>query len=113
MILLGEFNGKSKLWPVNDTTTGESTILENITSLYGMKQLISAPTHILQHSSSCIDFIFVNQPSLVIDFGIHLSLHQNCCHQVILCKFNLKTEYHPPYTCEVWVYGKTHTDVFF
>ena len=34
-----------------------------------------APTHILQHSSSCIDLIFVNQPNLVVDSGIHPSLH--------------------------------------
>ena len=71
VILLGDFNAKSKSWSINDTTTEEGTILENLTSLFGMKQLISDPTHILQHSSSCIDLIFVNQPNLVIDFGIH------------------------------------------
>ena len=81
VILLGEFNTKSKSWSVNDTTTEEGKILENLTSLYGMKQLISAPTHILQHSSSCIDLIFVNQPNLVVDSGIHPSLHLNCHHQ--------------------------------
>ena len=70
VILLGEFNTKSKSWSVNDTTTEEGKILENLTSLYGngMKQLISAPTHILQHSSSCIDLIFVNQPNFSYRF---------------------------------------------
>ena len=48
VILLGDFNAKSKSWSVNDTTTGEGTILENLTFLYGMTQLISKPTHILQ-----------------------------------------------------------------
>ena len=67
------------------------------TSLYGMKQMISAPTHILQHSSSCIDLIFVNQPNLVIDSRIHPSLYRNCHHQVIFSKLNLKIEYPPPY----------------
>ena len=52
VILLDDFNAKSKSWSVNDTTTEKGTILENLTSLYGMKQLISDPTHILQHSSS-------------------------------------------------------------
>ena len=69
MILLDDFNAKSKSWSVNDTTTEEGTILDNLFSLCGMKQLISAPTHILQHSSSCIDLIFVNQRNLVIDSG--------------------------------------------
>ena len=89
MILLGDFNAKSKSWSINDTTT-EGTILENVTSLYGMKQLISDVTHILQPSSSCIDLIFVNQPNLVMDSGIHPSLHQDCHHQIIFCKLNLK-----------------------
>ena len=106
MILLGDFNAKSKPWSVNDTTTEDSTILKTVTSLYGMKQLISAPTHILQHSSSCFDLIFVNQPNLVIDSGIHPSLLQNCHHQVIFCKLKLKIEYPPPYAREVWDYGK-------
>ena len=61
VMLLGEFNSKSKSWwSLNDKTTEEGTILENVTSLYGMKNLISAPTHILHYSSSCIEFIFVN-----------------------------------------------------
>ena len=89
-ILFGDFNAKSKSWSANDTTTEEGTILENLTSLYGMNQLISDPTHILQHSSSYIDLIFVNQPSLVIDSGIHTPLHQSCHHQVLFCKLNLR-----------------------
>ena len=93
VILLGDFNAKSKSWSTNAKTTEEGTILENLTFLFGMKQLISDPTHILQHSSSCIDLIFVNQPNLVIDSGIHPSLHQNCHHQIIFCKLNLKIEY--------------------
>ena len=111
MILLGDFNAKSKSWSVNDTTREEGTILENLTALYGMKQLISDSTHILQHSSSCIDLIFVNQPNLVIDSGIHPSLHQNCHHQVIFCTLNLKIEYLLTYAREVWDYGKAQTDL--
>ena len=37
VILLGDFNAKSKSWSINDTTTEEGTILENLTSLFGMK----------------------------------------------------------------------------
>ena len=44
VILLGDFNVKSKSWSVNDTITEEGTILENLVSLYGMKELISATT---------------------------------------------------------------------
>ena len=96
MILLGDFNAKSKSLSINVTTTEESIILQNLTSFYGMKQFISSPTHVLQHFSSFIDFIFVNQPNLIIDSGIHLSHHLKYHHQVIFCKFNLKAEYPPP-----------------
>ena len=75
-----------------------------------MKQLISAPTQVLQYSSRCIGLTFVNQPILIIDSGICLSLPPNCHHQFILCKLNLKIEYPPCYICEVWVYGKAQTD---
>ena len=37
VILLGDFNTKSKSLSVNDTTAEEGTILESLTSLYGMK----------------------------------------------------------------------------
>ena len=96
MILLGDFNAKSKSLSVNVTTAEESIILQNVTSFYEMKQFISSPTHVLQHSSSCIDLIFVNQPNLIIDSGIHLSHHLKYHHQVIFCKLNLKAEYPPP-----------------
>ena len=76
-----------------------------------MKQLISAPALILQHFLSCIDLTFVNQPNLVIDSGNHSSWHQNCHHQVIFCKLNLKIEYIPLYACEVWDYAKAQTDL--
>ena len=100
VILLGDFNAKSKSLSVNNTTTEEDTILENLTSLHKMKQLTSAPTYTLQHSSSCIEFIIVNHLNLLIDSGNHPLLHQNGYHQVIFCKLNLKIEYLPPYAYE-------------
>ena len=54
-------------------------------------------THILQNQLSCIDLIFIDQPSLVVDSGVNSILHENCCHQITYCKLNLKIEYPPPY----------------
>ena len=71
MILLTDFNAKWKSFSVNNTKTEEATVLGNLTSLYEMKQLISAPTHTLQNSSSCIDLTFVNHLNLLTDSGIH------------------------------------------
>ena len=48
VLMIGDFNAKSCNWSINDTTTPEGAQLDSITSLYGMKQLIPEPTHILQ-----------------------------------------------------------------
>ena len=75
-----------------------------------MKQFISAPAHILEHSSSYIDLIFVNQPNIVIDSGIHPSLHKNCYYHIMFCRLNLKIEYPSPCAWKVWDYGEGETD---
>ena len=111
MLLLGDFNAKSKTWFINDQSSRESTQLESLTSLYGMKQLITEPTHVLENSSSCIDLIFTNQPNLVMDAGVHPSLHSKCHHQVIYAKLTLQIEYPPPYTREIWDYDKAQFDL--
>ena len=73
--MIGDCNAKSCNWSINDTTTQDGDQIDSITSIYGMKQLISEPTHILQHSSSYIDFIFTNQPTIVMDSGVDSSLN--------------------------------------
>ena len=95
--MIGDCNAKSSNWSINDTTTPDGTQIDPITSLYGMKQLISKPAHILQHSSSCIDFIFTNQPTIVMDSGVDSSLHPKYHYKIIYPKLNLKIEYPPPY----------------
>ena len=69
----------------------------------------SGPTHILSQSSSCIDLIFTDQPHLVIDCGIHASLHPSCHHQITYCKLNLKITYPSPYKCLIWDYKKANS----
>ena len=63
---------------------------------------------ILPSSSSCIDLIFTDQPSLVVSSGAHPSLHANCHHQITYCKLNLKIEYPPPYQHLVWNFKKAN-----
>ena len=59
--------------------------------------LVNEPTHILPNFSSCIDFIFTDQPSLAVNSGTHPSLYANYHHQITYCKLNLKIECPPPY----------------
>ena len=97
IILLGDFNAKSKGWWVHGIANKGGTQIESISSLYGFSQLISEPTHIRQNSSTCIGLIFTGQPNLVIDSRVKPSLHENCDHQITYAKFNLKIIYPRPY----------------
>ena len=91
MLLLGDFNAKSKTWFINDQSSREGTQFWNPFLLYiVMKQLIAEPTHVLENSSSCIDLIFTTQPNLIMDAGVHPSLHSKCHHQVTYAKLNLQ-----------------------
>ena len=70
-------------------------------STHDFHQLISEKTHILRNSLSRIDFIFTDQPCLVVDSGVHPTLHENCHHQTYY-KLNLKIVHPPPYERLVW-----------
>ena len=76
-----------------------------------MNQLIQEPTHILNSSSSCIDLIFTSQPNLVMESGIHSSLHSNCHHQIVIAKFNLPIFYPSPYERTVCYYQRANNEL--
>ena len=88
--VIGDFNAKSNKWSEGDRSTIEESKIDFLTSQFGLSQIIKEPTHILENSSSCIDLIFTTQPNMVLESGVHHSLHQNCHHhQIIFAKFNL------------------------
>ena len=55
--------------------------------------------------------MFTSQPNLVMDAGIHRSLHASCHHQIVYAKFNLKIHYPPPNEREVWHLQKADTNL--
>ena len=69
-------------------------------------------SHLLPASSTCIDLIFTDQPNLVVNGGVHPSLHKNCHRQIMFCKLNLKIEYSPPYERLVSDYEKADTNFY-
>lgn len=64
----------------------------------------------MHKSASCIDFIFTDQPNVVMNSGIHWSLHQNCHNQIVFAKLNLILHYQPTYEHELWHFIKVNTD---
>ena len=111
IVVLGDFNAKLSQWHDKDSSTSEGISIENITSQFGLHQIINEPTHILENSSSCIDLIFTSQPNLSVESGTQPSLQPNCHHQIIYAKFNFKVLYPPPYTREVWHYKDSNVDL--
>ena len=106
-LVLGGFNCRSNFWWEGDISTKEGIGLESVTSSHGLHQLITDPTHILPESS-CIDLLFIEQPNLVIDNGVHSSLHANCHHQITRFKLNLKIFTPSSYERIVWKYKKAN-----
>ena len=111
MTTIRDFNAKSKNWYSQDKTNFEGKTIESIIFQFGLYQLISEPTHLQENYSSCIDLIFTSQPNLVVESGVHRSLHPNCHHQIVFAKFNLMISYPPPYSREVWHYREANTDL--
>ena len=109
-VVLGDFNAKSNFWYKNDKTTNEGSKIDGIASQFGLHQLINEPTHLTRNGSSCIDLIFTSQSNLVMESGVHSSLHENCHHQITFAKFNLKIYYPPSYEREVWHYQKANSE---
>ena len=104
-------NIKSKNLYINDKTNEEGAKIEFVTSQFGLYQIINEPAHVLENSSSCIDLIFTSQPNLVVNSGVHPSLHPNCHHQIVYLKFNLKIHFPPPYEREIWHYGQENAEL--
>ena len=43
---------------------------------------------------------------MVVNSGVHSSLHANCHQQIVFAKFDLKIYYRPPYEREDWHHQK-------
>ena len=71
--MAGDFNAITLSWWRKDSITSECTQIEALICSYGLSQVISSLTHILQNSSSCTDSIFTNQSNLVKGSGVHPS----------------------------------------
>ena len=110
-IIIGNFNAGSNNWYSSDKITYEGKKLESLISKCAFKQVISDPTHILESSASCIDLIFTSQPNLVMNSGVHFSLHPNCHHQITHAKLNLKILSPPPCERAVLHYQDANNDL--
>ena len=93
-LISGDFYAQSPTWGDNDKTLMKDTRLDALFSFHGLHQLIKELTYLMENSASFIDLIFTNQRNLVIDSGVHPSLHTNCHHPIVYCKLLALTFLH-------------------
>ena len=96
VIITGDFNCRSTQWWESDIENNEGKYFEPLTSDLGLHQLISEPTHLIGTSKSCIDLIFTDQPNLIIETGVHPTLHEQCHHQIVYGKLSVSNIKLPP-----------------
>ena len=82
----------------------EGKLFEPLMSDNGLHQLITEPTHLLGDPKSCIDLIFTDHPNLIIDSGVHPSLHERRHHQIVYDKLSVSNVALPPYTRKILYY---------
>ena len=70
--MIGDFNPKSKQWCEIDKNSFESSQLQLLTEKFGLSQIITEPTYILESSRSCIDLLLSSQPIMVTYSGVHV-----------------------------------------
>ena len=111
-IFLGDFNAKcTNWWPDNENNPCGLELFTLSTS-FGYTQLIDEPTHFAANKSpSCIDLIFVSQPNLVVESGVHPSLCRQCRHQITFAKLSFKVALPPSYEREIWHYDRARVDL--
>ena len=106
VLITSDFNCRNSNWYFGDPVAPHGACVKALTSFYGLNQLITTPTHLLQNSAACLDLIFTNQPQLLMESGVHISLSSMRHHEIVFAKPNLKVKY-PPF-CErvFWNYSK-------
>ena len=60
VVVISDFNVKSNNWYYRDKSSLEGDTVDTITNQYGLHQVITEPTHILDNTSSCINLIFTS-----------------------------------------------------
>ena len=88
IFVLGDFNVKLENWYKHAKMSYKGAKIDALTTQLGWQQIIKEPTYISVESFSSIGLIFMFHQNLVMESGVHSSLHPNCHHQITYAKFN-------------------------
>ena len=111
LVITGDFNCRSSTCWSEDNENSEGIELDDLLDSLNMSQVINQPTHVRQNTHSCIDLIITDQPNLIVDSGVHPSLHQNCQHDIIYGVDNLQIPSPPTFKRSVWKYHEANVEL--
>ena len=111
-VIIGDFNVRSSWWWRKEINAIEGSKLFWLTSSNGFPQSINEATHLQISSSSCTDLIFIDQPNLSVNSGVHASLNPNYHHQIVHSSFNINIAYSPLYQRLIWDYKRLIQKIF-
>ena len=103
-------NCRSKQFWSDDIDSLKRVALDELIESNNLTQLIDQPTNFEPRGKSCVDLIITDQQNLLVDYGIHSSLDNNCHHQIIHGKVNISVPSPPPHKRQIWNYAKADKD---
>ena len=110
VILTGDLNCRSKQFWSDDFDSPKGVALDELIESNNLTQLIDQPTNFEPRGKSCVALIIADQPNLLVDYGIHSSLDNNCHHRIIHGKNNISVSSPPHYKRQIWDYAKADKD---
>ena len=110
VIVLGDFNEKSKNWYGCDKINFEGNVIETLFSQFGLHQMNNNLTHKSVTYSLCIDLIFTSQPNLVVESGSPI-LTSKLSSSDCFCKMKFKNSLSTTLLSPVWHYQEADTEL--
>ena len=109
-VVRGDFNARNSRWWKNDITNAAGLELDSLTSSAGYTQIMDKPTHAVNSSMSCIDFIFCTKLNVISKHGVDVTIFDKCYHDIIHRKINIRVPLPLTYVREVWDYRKANVE---
>ena len=99
----------SRCWQ-NDITKSAGQEIDSLTLSAGYKQIIDKPTHIVNNSMSCTEFLFCTNQNTSSNYGVDVSIFDKCHRNIIFGKVNIRVSLPPVYIREVWNHSQANVE---
>ena len=101
--LLGDFNDRCSEWTSKHPESELKEHLVDITTSFGLQQLICEPTYHTNTSANLLDLVFTDSPCYITDSGT-LPPIGTSKHSIVYCKTKKTRICEKPYKKEIWKY---------